>query len=72
MTDDEIEEKLRNLSPTQLSGLLGKLSGSDALSNKQRQELLELQAGLKEETKRRDEAAKHLLREKGPQMLELI
>lgn len=72
MTDDEIEEKLRSLSPTQLSGLLGKLSESDALTNGQRQELLELQAPLKEEAKQRDETVKHLLREKGPQILELI
>jgi hypothetical protein len=72
MTDDEIEEKLRGLSPTRLSGLLGELSNSDALSNKQRQELLELQATLKEEAKQRNEAAKNLLKGKGPQMLELI
>jgi len=75
MTDDEIEEKLRSLSPTQLSELLGKLSGSDTLTNltnKQQQEFLELQARLKEEPKQRDEAAKHLLKEKGRQMLELI
>lgn len=72
MTDDEMEEKLRSLSPTQLSELLGKLSGSDTLTNKQQQEFLELQAGLKEETKQRDEAAKRLLREKGRQMLEVI
>lgn len=72
MTDDEIEEKLRGLSPTQLSELLGKLSRSDTLTNKQKQELLELQVRLKEEAKQRDEAAKHLLREKGRQMLELI
>jgi hypothetical protein len=72
MTDDEIEEKLRSLSPTELSELLGKLSGSDTLTNKQKQEFLELQAGLKEEAKQRDEAAKHLLKEKGHQMLELI
>lgn len=72
MTDDEIEEKLRSLSPTQLSDLLGKLLGSDALTNKQRQDLLELQATLKEEAKQRNKAVKNLLREKGPQMLELI
>jgi hypothetical protein len=72
MTDDEVEKKLRSLSPTQLSELLGELSGSDTLTNKQRQEFLELQAGIKEEAKQRDEAAKHLLREKGRQMLELI
>jgi hypothetical protein len=72
MTDDEIEEKLRSLSPTQLSDLLGKLFGGDALTNKQRQELLELQTTLNEEAKRRNEVAKNLLREKGPQILELI
>jgi len=72
MTDDEIEEKLRNLSPTQLSGLLGKLPGSAALTNKQQQEFLELQAPLKEEAKQREKATKHVLREKGPQMLKLI
>jgi len=72
MTDNEIEEKLRSLSPEQLSGLLQKLSRIDALTNDQRQDLLELQAMLKEEARPQNEAAKHLLREKGPQMLELI
>jgi len=72
MTDDEIEEKLRSLSPMQLSELLGKLSGSDTLTRKQQQEFLELQTRLKEEAKQRDEATKHLLKEKGRQMLELI
>ncbi|MDI6764063.1 MAG: hypothetical protein QME83_13675 [Thermodesulfobacteriota bacterium] len=72
MIDDEIEEKLRSLSPKELSELLGKLSGSDTLTNKQKHEFLELQAGLKEEAKQSDEAAKHLLKEKGRQMLDLI
>jgi hypothetical protein len=72
MADDEIEEKLRSLSPMQLSDLLGRLSGSDTLTNSQRQEFLELQARLKEEAKQRNEEVKHLLKEKGPQMLELI
>jgi hypothetical protein len=72
MTDDEIEEKLRSLSPMQLSELFGRLSGSGTLTNNQRQEFLELQARLKEEAKQRDGAAKHLLRERGRQMHELI
>lgn len=72
MTDAEIEEKLRSLSPTQLSNLLGRLSGNNALSNNRRQELLELQGNIEKEIKERDVIAKSSLREKGPQILELI
>jgi hypothetical protein len=72
MTDNEIKEKLRSLSPAQLSGLLEELLRSDTLTNGQRQEFLELQTMLKEEASHQNEAAKHLLTEKGPQMLELI
>jgi hypothetical protein len=72
MTDDEIEEKLRNLSPTQLLGVIEELLRGDTLTNGQRQELLELQPMLKEEAKQREVAAKNLLREKGPQILESI
>lgn len=56
----------------QRSGLPGKLLGSDALTNKQRQDLFEIQAPLKQDAKHGEEAGNHFLREKGPQMLELI
>jgi len=72
MTDDEIEEKLRGLSPAQLSEVIEALLRGDTLTNGQRREFLELQPTLKEEAKQHNEAAKHLLIEKGPQILKLI
>ncbi len=75
MNDDEIEEKLRGLSLTQLSGLMEELLQSDAsntLTNKQRQEFIELQAMLEKEATHQKRALNHTLREKGPQILELI
>lgn len=72
MTDDEIEEKLRDLSPAQLLGVLEDLLRGDALTNGQRRDFLELQSKLKEEANQQNEAANHLLMEEGPQMLELI
>jgi len=72
MTDDEIEEQLRRPPPAQLSEVIEELLRGDTLTNGQRREFLELQPMLKEEAKQHNEAAKHLLIEKGPQMLKLI
>jgi hypothetical protein len=72
MTTDEIEEKLRGLSPAQLSRAIEELLRGETLTNGQRREFLELQPMLKEDAEQQNEAAKRLLIERGPQMLELI
>ena len=68
---DEIEEKLKGLSPAKILGVIEELLHGDTLTEKQRRELLELRRMIEEEIRQQNEAA-HVLSEKGPQMLKML
>jgi hypothetical protein len=71
MSDNEIEEKLRRLTPKQLLELTEELSRSDSLADDRRHELREVSLRLMDEIRQNGKAAENLLREKGRQLLDL-
>lgn len=71
MSNNEIEVKLRRLTPKQLLELIQKLSRSDSLTNERRHELREVSLMLMDEIRQSEEAAEHLLREKGRHLVEI-
>ena len=69
----EIEERLRQLSPTQLLELIQGLSRRDsAFTDETRQVLRNVTLLLMAEIRQSEKAARELFREKGGQLLELI
>lgn len=68
---NQIEEKLRRLTPKQLLKLTQDLSRTDSLTDERRHELRGASLMLMDEIRQSEEAAKRLLREKGRQLVEI-
>ena len=71
MNDNEIEEKLRRLTPEQLLESIQDLSKTGSLTGEQRHKLHEVSLMFTNEIRKSKEAAEQLLRERGKQLLEL-